>query len=450
MTVTATPGTSASTGPPRLTGRDLVVLLAAAACLQALAWAIMLWLFSSGRMGYGLHELADTLTYQFYVVRFSMGQWPYAQVPVEYPPLANLVFLVAPGGGAVAEYERWFSTAMIAATTASAVLTTAAAAVAWRSLARGLAAAVAYAVLTLCCGALAVNRYDAVVAASVAAALLFLVLRRGLPAGVSLGLGFALKLTPALLAPLALVVQETRRRAVGVLLAFFVAACLPFVPFLLHDPGSVLFPFTYHAHRPLQIESVPATPWLLAAALGDARPAVVSSYGSQNLGGGAAGSIAAASPWLLLLAVAAVYALVWRRRHSLRAAPSLIPVAALAVLLAAVCTSKVLSPQFLIWTFPVVALVVAGRSRLARAAGIACMAATLLTQVEFPARYWRLVALDQGPLAIVAARNLILLLATALAVLAVTRIAVAPAPGSPEAPPPDSVGTPAAAITSRS
>ena len=57
--------------------------------------------------------------------------------PVEYPPLANLAFLLAPSGGTVAEYERWFSAAMLAATTAAAVLTTAAAALAWRSVPRG-------------------------------------------------------------------------------------------------------------------------------------------------------------------------------------------------------------------------------------------------------------------------------------------------------------------------
>ena len=114
----------------------------------------------------------------------------------------------------MATYEATFGAAMIVVTTAAAVLTTAAAALAWRSVPRGLAAAGAYAVLTLCCGALAVNRYDAVVALTVAAALLFLALRRALGAGLSLGLGFALKLTPALLLPLLLVLQESRRRVV--------------------------------------------------------------------------------------------------------------------------------------------------------------------------------------------------------------------------------------------
>lgn len=414
--------------PLTLPRRDLAVLLVAAACLQAIAWAVLLGLFSAGLTGYGLHDLADTLLYHFYASSFALGRWPYADVPVEYPPLANLVFLLAPSGGSVAEYERWFSTAMVGATTAAAVLTTAATALAWRSAARGLAVAGAYAVLTLCGGALALNRYDAVVALAVAAALFFLSIRRPVPAAVSLGLGFALKLTPALLLPLALIAQGSRRRAALALAGFLTAAALPFVPFVLNDAGSSADPFTYHASRPLQLESVPGTPWAAMALAGVNRPHIVHSYGSQNFSGAGPDAAAALSPWLLAASVGAAYVLVWRRRTVLRADPGLLPTAALAILLVAICASKVLSPQFLIWTFPVVAMCVAQSRWLPRAAALVTALATLLTQVEFPARYWDLVDLQPGPLALVVARNLTLLVATALAVASLVRLA---APAGP-------------------
>jgi hypothetical protein len=415
---------------PVVAGRDLVVLLVAAACLQAIAWAVLLALFAAGWMGYDLHQLADTLLYHFYASSFALGLWPYAQVPVEYPPLANLMFVLPPSGGSVAEYERWFSTGMVAATTGAAVLTTAAATMAWRSATRGLTVAVAYAVLTLCCGALALNRYDAVVALVVAATLFFLAVRRWLPAAISLGLGFALKLTPALLLPLVLLLQERRRGVLVILAGFAIAAALPFVPFVVHDPGTAATPFTYHARRPLQLESVPGTPWVAATLVGAAHPRIVSKYGSQNFSGSATDFVAKASPWVLTLAVAAVYGLLWRRRRVLRASPTLVPVAALAVLLVAICTSKVLSPQFLIWTFPVVALCVAQPRWLPRLAAIAVAAATALTQVEFPARYWSLVALDDGPMAILLVRNLMLVTAAVLAVAAVATLRPA---GPPDA-----------------
>jgi hypothetical protein len=413
--------------PPGLEGpavarRDLVVLLVAAACLQAIAWAVLLALFAAGRMGYDLHQLADTLLYHFYASSFALGRWPYAQVPVEYPPLANLVFILPPSGGSVAQYERWFSTGMVLATTSAAVITTAAATLVWRSVTRGLTAAVAYAVLTLCCGALALNRYDPVVALVVAATLLFLAVRRWLPAAITLGLGFALKLTPALLLPLVLLLQERRRSVLVVLAGFALAAALPFVPFVVHDPGTAATPFTYHASRPLQLESVPGTPWVAATLVGAAHPRIVSRFGSQNFSGSATDFVATASPWLLALAVGAVYAVLWRKRRVLRASPALVPLAALAVLLVAICTSKVLSPQFLIWTFPVVALCIAQPRWLPRLAAVAVAAATALTQVEFPARYWDLVALDDGPMAILLVRNLLLVVAAVLAVAAVATL----------------------------
>jgi hypothetical protein len=411
-----------------LSGRDLVVLLVAAACLQAIAWAVLLALFSAGRMGYGLHQLADTLLYQQYAVAFSFGRWPYSAVPVEYPPLANLVFLLAPARASVATYEAWFGAAMMVATGAAAVLSTAAAALSWRSTARGLVTALAYGVLTLCCGALALNRYDAVVALVVAAALLLVALRRWLPASVSLALGFALKLTPALLLPILLVLQESRRRALMVLAAFLIAAAVPFVPFAVHDVSSVGYPFTYHARRPLQIESVPGTPWAVAALLGAAHPRVVHAYGSQNFDGPGPDAVAKASPWLLALSVGAVYAIVWRRRRVLRSSLAQVPVAALAVLLVAICTSKVLSPQFLIWTFPVVALCAAQPRWLPRLSAVALAAAVCLTQVEFPARYWALVQLGQAPLSILVARNVALVAAAVLAVAALVRTRAETAP----------------------
>lgn len=410
--------------PPhtRLPRRELVLLLLAAASMQALAWATLLLLFSRGLMGYGLHQLSDAMLYQFYAARILAGEWPYADVPVEYPPLATLVFLLAPSGTTVAAYERWFSTAMVVASIAAAVLTTATAAVFWRSLPRPLAVAGAYVAMTLCCGALAANKYDAVVAVAVAAGLLFMALRAWVPASISLGLGFALKFTPALLLPLVVLLADTRKHRMLAIAGFVIAAATPFVPFLLHDASSVGYPFSYHAQRPLQLESVLAAPFLISTLTGS-ELRVASAYGSQNVTGTTADTVARLSPWLTAVVIVGVYTLVWRRRSALRRSPELVPLAALALILAAICTSKVLSPQFLVWTFPLVALVVVLPSRLAKASAVSSMLALLLTQVEFPARYWRVVALDPGPVSIVVARNVVLVGAAVLAVLALSRAA---------------------------
>src|SRR5450756_1416242 len=102
--------------------------------------------------------------------------------------------------------------------------------------------------------------------------------------------------------------------------------------------------------------------------------------------------------------------MVWKRRRFLRAAPQYVPLAALACVLAFTVCNKVLSPQFLVWTFPLVALVTAGEGRGQRVCGLLTLAAILLTQIEFPAMYWRVVALDTGPVMVVLVRNAVLCL----------------------------------------
>jgi hypothetical protein len=138
------------------------------------------------------------------------------------------------------------------------------------------------------------------------------------------------------------------------------------------------------------------------------------------------------APWLGLLALLNIYALVWKRRRFLRAAPQYVPLAALACVLAFTVCNKVLSPQFLVWTFPLVALVTAGEGRGQRICGLLTLAAIALTQVEFPALYWQMVALEAGPVAVVLVRNVVLVVAALVAVDTLRRLPVS-AEGAEEA-----------------
>jgi hypothetical protein len=89
---------------------------------------------------------------------------------------------------------------------------------------------------------------------------------------------------------------------------------------------------------------------------------------------------------------------------------------------------KVLSPQFVIWVLPLGALAFAWRMH-ALAAAVALVA--VLTQVEFPAHYFDVVA--RAPLAIglVAARNVALAAVIALAVRELHSSRRAPRPAVP-------------------
>ena len=149
------------------------------------------------------------------------------------------------------------------------------------------------------------------------------------------------------------------------------------------------------------------------------------SFGSQSLAGPGSELVARLSVWVGLLLVAGVYVLVWRRRALLRAAPEYIAVAALACVLAFTVANKVLSPQFLCWTFPLVALVVVGKGAYQRVAGILTLVAIALTQVEFPDLYWRMVDLEPGPVAVVVVRNAVLVAAAIVAAVAVWKLPAA-------------------------
>jgi uncharacterized membrane protein len=74
---------------------------------------------------------------------------------------------------------------------------------------------------------------------------------------------------------------------------------------------------------------------------------------------------------------------------------------------------KVLSPQYLVWILPLGALALAWR-RWVLAATIGT--ATLLTFVEFPSRYFELVAGRSLPLAVVTVRDLLLVAVVALTI----------------------------------
>ena len=132
----------------------------------------------------------------------------------------------------------------------------------------------------------------------------------------------------------------------------------------------------------------------------------VSSHRSDGLLHDAAGAVAALFAGMLVGLVALLAARVGRT-------PRELVLASLAGVMAFALFGKVLSPQFMIWALPLGALAFAWRSH-ALAALIG--AAALLTQIEFPAHYFDVVAREPLALALVAIRNAALLAALVLAV----------------------------------
>lgn len=356
---------------------------------------------------YGLHDISDIPVYHGYADRIAIGETPFADdFRIEYPPLAVPLFRLPGHVEDFTLYARWFSTWMGVLTLAAAALTAFVASRLWPSLRRAYAAAVLFPVGVGLTGAIIVNRYDVAVALVVAALLVCLVQRWYVGAALVLGVGFALKITPAAILPLVLIFAGPPRRWLWPIAAFTVAALAPFLQYLLASPRGVWHVFQYHLERPMQIESVLGTPMLVGQLLGANWAEAGHSHGSHSLVAPGAELAAASSGALTLLAVIGVYALVWRRRRRLRDTPQDQVLAVLALILALMTFSKVLSPQYVIWLLPAWALVSAGDRVLAILGGLLL----LLTQIEFPALYSDLLRMEPGALTVVIVRNALLLL----------------------------------------
>ena len=370
---------------------------------------------------YGPHDISDITIYFSYAAKIASGLKPYKDFAIEYPPLAVPLFTVAGNGLDFATYQRWFSFEMFVFTLATAAAVVAAAAAIWRRGPRPFAAAASFALFTAAMGAIVENRFDIVVGLSIALCIWLLAVREYELAGLILGLGFAVKLTPAILLPVVLLLAGWNRRALWTLVLFGLAAILPFVPWLVVAPSGVEHSFLYHLDRPLQIESVLGTPLFVAHLVGRLWIDVGTSFGSQSIDARGAAFMAQLSGPLTLLALAATYALVARRRALLRAAPRHLPLAVFATACAFMVFGKVLSPQYFIWLLPAAALVLLDDIVV----GLLALATVVLTQVEFPGLYWSLVYLEHKAILVLVIRDLLLLATFVAALVRLWRLAPA-------------------------
>ena len=400
--------------------RWLLPLLAAAIMLL-LTTAVFSLLFP--HLWYGEHDVSDISVYFDHARAMAAGQLPYRDFDLEYPPLAAAVFVLPGHTGDLAQYTRWFSVTMFLFTLLTALVTVATAARLWQEGRKLILSAAGAAAAIAAVGTIIENRFDILVGLAMGVALLLLIRRNYFLAAVALGVGFALKLTPAIMMPLVLILAGTRRRALAAAGAFLVAAIVPFIPYLAMAPGGVFRIFSYHMDRPLQIESVLASPLLLGRALGWTHVQVVTSYGSQGISGPGAGLLAAAATYLTIAAVATVLGIVWQRRADLARDHRLVVVATYALVLAMLAFGKVLSPQYMVWLVPFVPLVALTDVSL----GASGFLLLFMTQVNFPSMYWGLVYLERSAIYWLAARNVLVLVTFGLALWRLATLPAEPA-----------------------
>ena len=267
-------------------------------------------------------------------------------------------------------------------------------------------------------GPLLLMRYDVIVTALAVAGLVLparSVKVRWSLRGALLGLGALVKVWPGVLV-LGLPPKGPGRRAFGwaVGTALAVSAILS-----LSMTGALSF-LSGQSNRGIEVESVLASPFMVASWFG--YPVKVAmSYGSFQIAGP---GISAVASFAELLTVVGVGLVLWWRLMRFRPrcwTPGLMYDTAFTVLLVLVVTSRVLSPQYLIWLLGLAALVLTENGPMRRGtvmARPAClvMACVLITQVEFPLLFGEVMGGQFWGTMVVALRNLVLVIACVQAV----------------------------------
>ena len=230
--------------------------------------------------------------------------------------------------------------------------------------------------------------------------------------GVAIGLGAIVKVWPVALI-FGLPRGPNGRRAV---VWAVIGGAVPTLILVILFPGALSF-LTQQHDRGLEVESVLATPFLLARHLGY-HGVIKNRYGSFEIIGPGIGSISRFCELLTLLGFC--WLLWWRRRARLtpqRWSEGVYYDAALVAVLISIITSRVLSPQYLVWICGLVALCLAltplprGGTVLAGPCWL-LMATISITQLEFPLLFSRLLKGNTTAAIILTCRNSMLVIAT--------------------------------------
>jgi Glycosyltransferase family 87 len=375
--------------------------------LIVLAWLVTrlpLVLIALDVMPYPWPEtiLGDIGLYEGWEAVLRRGHFPADDWNWQYPPAAALVMLapgLLPGG-----YLGGFLT--LAAVADAAVLALLLGA-AHRGGSRLGACAWVLGVPLL--GVIAYARYDLIVAAVAVGALV----AAGRPtlAGALAGIGAMLKVWPALLL-FGLEPGRVTRRALAAAVTAGVAVTAVLALLL---PGSLSF-VGYQRGRGVQIESVPGTVFLVGRHLGweGTNPF---RYGAREFVGPGVAVVAVVAPALTLAVLCWLF--YWRRRA--RWHPSTPYDAALTATLLAVVTSRVLSPQYLLWLLALAGLCLTQRATSQRTVCGLILVCAALTQLEFPVLWAGVVHAHVAADLVLLTRNVLLVVAAVLSAVALWR-----------------------------
>jgi hypothetical protein len=353
----------------------------------------------------------DVALYLRYAGRILAGEVPYLDFAMEYPP-GIIPFIVAPGifTTSLAGYRLGFALEMLLVDLLCLVLVESSLRRCAGDPRRQVMARLLYLLLPLLLFALPYRRYDLVPMAFTLACLWFWREGRSLPAWICLGLGCAAKLYPVVLLPLLVLVALGRKgsprelmKGVAVVAATVTVAWLP----LAAMAGPQVWRFlAYLQERGLEIESLYANLVVMARPFGYPVETTF-SHGSIEL----VAAIAPALSSFSMVAGALVYSLVlhhaWRACRRPGWSDDDLPRLFLLALLGLILTGKVLSPQYLLWLVPFLALALPTLARPGLVFSLALLVFAFTVAV-YPFGFAGLSMLRPWPWVLVSIRNALL------------------------------------------
>ncbi|MGW0880905.1 glycosyltransferase 87 family protein [Streptomyces sp. NPDC002671] len=353
-----------------------------------------------------------SVIYQGWYEVLRQGTFPLDDVTWQYPPAAALA-IVSPAALPFLSYPHAFFALAFLADTAVLCLLGCAGIHPDRSM-RGVWIWVAGLPLL---GPTVYARYDVMVTALAVAALLA-GLRRPRVLGALAGLGALLKVWPALL----LVGAAGRRvRASALVTATGLAAL-----FSVSMPGAFAF-LGFQRDRGTEVESLGALVFHVARHFGwDGQ--VLLNYGSVEFLGPHVELVSSVA--LALTGASFGWLLLWRLRATRFTTQSLADAAFTAVLLFTV-TSRVISPQYLVWLVGLAAVCLCFRPSRMTAPALMVVVASFVTLLEFPIGFSHVVVSDGYGITLLLVRNGLLLIAALTAARSLWRSTVPPLPAAP-------------------
>jgi hypothetical protein len=350
-----------------------------------------------------------SVIYQGWYEVLRTGTFPLDDVTWQYPPAAALAIL-SPAVLPFLEYTHaFFVLAFLADLAVLALLL-----YTGRRPGRSLRGAWVWVAGVPLLGPTVYSRYDVMVTA-VAVAALLAGARHPRVMGALAGFGAMLKVWPVLL-----LVGAVRRRAWS---AAAMTAAGVAVLFAVAMPGSFAF-LTFQRDRGTEVESLGALVFHVARHYGW-RGEVLLNYGSVEFMGPYVGAVSTAA--LTLTGACFGWLLLWRV-SAVRFRPHTLADAAFTAVLMFTVTSRVISPQYLVWLVGLAAVCLCFRAGRMGLPALLVLAATFVTVLEFPAGFAHVVASDWYGTSLLFLRNGLLIAATATAARVLWRSTVTERP----------------------